>query len=68
MVDEVIASYRLNCSSSTNPIFIEVKNIITLTLYDLAPETTYFCTLAAASSSGYGPSTQMVNATTGGNV
>ena len=64
LVPEVIVSYRLICN--TDVITIEIKPINAITLYDLAPETTYFCTLAAASSGGYGPSTESINVTTDG--
>ena len=63
-VDEVIVSFRLICNS--DEVVIEIKDINTITLYDLMPETTYYCTLAASSSGGYGPSTEMINVTTGG--
>lgn len=61
--NEVIVSFRLSCNSSIN---LEFNNINTITLYDLIPETTFACTLEAASSSGYGPSTDIVYATTEG--
>ena len=64
IVDEVIISYRLICN--TDAVIIEIKPINVITLYDLAPETTYFCTLASASSGGYGPPTEMINVTTEG--
>ena len=62
IVNEVIVSYRLVCNINV----VEIKAITTLTLYDLAPETIYFCTLAAASSGGYGPPTEEISVTTEG--
>ena len=64
LVNEVIVSYRLICN--VDVVTIEIKPINVITLYDLAPETTYFCTLAVASSGGYGPPTEMINVTTEG--
>ena len=62
--DEVIVSYRLICGDT---IDLEFRNIEEITLYDLEPETTYTCTLAAASSGGYGNATNETSATTEGN-
>ena len=62
--DEVIVSYRLICDDTVN---LEFQNIEEITLYDFEPETTYTCTLAAASSGGYGSATDETSATTGGN-
>lgn len=64
IVDQVIVSYQILCNDGV--LNIEVKPIDEITLYDLAPETTYFCTLSAASSGGYGPASAVINVTTGG--
>ena len=64
IANETIVSYHLICN--VDVVDIEVKAINILTLYDLAPEFTFFCTLAAASSGGYGPPTDTINVTTGG--
>lgn len=64
LVDQVIVSYFLSCNSGT--IEVEIQAINSLTLYDLSPETTFTCTLAGASSGGYGPASPSINVTTGG--
>ena len=60
----MLASYRISCNDGV--LDIEVKPINEITLYDLAPEMTYFCSLSAASSGGYGPASEVINVTTGG--
>lgn len=66
LVTQVIVSYFLSCNSETSGFEVEIKDINSLTLYDLAPETMFFCTLAIASSGGYGPPTAAINVTTQG--
>jgi hypothetical protein len=62
-VSQTIVSYRLVCHPQSE-IDIEIKNINTITLYDLPPVTNLSCTLAAASSGGYGPETPAINVVT----
>ena len=62
VVSQVIVSFRLDFNGEE----IEVKNINTITLYDLPPETTLVCRVAAASSGGYGPPSSATNVTTEG--
>lgn len=64
LVDQVIVSYLLRCNDGY--VEVEIQPINILTLYDLSPETTLSCTLAGASSGGYGPPTPTINVTTGG--
>lgn len=64
VVDQVIVSYFLSCNFGA--IVVEIQPINSLTLYDLPPETTFMCTLAGASSGGYGPASPSINVTTGG--
>ena len=64
-VSEVIVSYRITCDSE---IDIEVKNINTITLYDLPPETNLSCAIAGASSGGYGPYSSAISVVTEGQL
>ena len=66
-VSQTIVSYRLVCHPQSE-IDIEIKNINTITLYDLPPVTNLSCTLAAASSGGYGPETPAINVVTDGEL
>lgn len=65
-MSQVIVSYNLVCHPDSE-IDIQIKNINTVTLYDLPPETNLSCTLAAASSGGYGPPTPAITVLTEGN-
>ena len=62
-MSQVIVSYRITCDSE---IDIEVKNLNTITLYDLPPETNLSCAIAAASSGGYGPYSPAISVITEG--
>lgn len=59
----IIVFYRLQCSSLEELI---LNPILQFSLYDLNPNTQYFCRIAASTAVGIGPYTDYLTATTEG--
>ena len=62
----VISSYTLNCSGGSEILELRLNPISTITLYDLGPNTQYMCEVAAWTSAGMGPFTDLISITTEG--
>lgn len=65
----VIISYTLSCTSDEgSSITLTLTAILGISLYELSPDTTFTCQIAASTSVGIGPYSETLMGTTGGIV
>lgn len=68
--DQLIDSYNLNCmpGDGSTQIQVQLNPILSFTLAELSPSTTYTCTILASTTGGTSPESLPIQITTAGIV